>query len=216
MNPSTCGSAHPRNGRHCARVRRIRRGSSCTCSVGRERSDGPGFGTESRWIRRPQAEREAECIGRRLWELRTIRLPVWDAAEGKTRAVRWQDMAILMRSPGGKTEAYAKVFERLRIPLQVARGGFYETTEVTDLLCMLQVLDNPLQDLPLLGVLRSPWVALTPDELRPFGMAEGFLLSGRRCAVSPCSIGLEGTAQPDGNVQSAGPVATAWKRWIGS
>jgi ATP-dependent helicase/nuclease subunit A len=120
---------------------------------------------------RPQAEREAECIGLRLRELRASGFEVWDSAGGKMRGVRWQDMAILMRSPSGKTEAYAKVFERLRIPLQVARGGFYETAEVTDLLGVLQVLDNPLQDLPLLGVLRAPWVGLTADELATVRLA---------------------------------------------
>ncbi|MCL4179107.1 MAG: UvrD-helicase domain-containing protein [Verrucomicrobia bacterium] len=114
---------------------------------------------------RPQAEREAEAIGRRLQRLRAEGFQVWDPAEGRTRAVRWLDMAILMRSPGGKAEAYAKVFERLRIPLQLVRGGFFESPEITDLLCLLRVLDNPLQDLPLLTVLRAPWVALTPNEL---------------------------------------------------
>jgi ATP-dependent helicase/nuclease subunit A len=114
---------------------------------------------------RPQAEREAELIGRRLRRLRAEGFQVWDPAAGTTRPVRWQDMAILLRSPGGKAEAYAKVFERLGIPLLVARGGFYESIEITDLLGMLRVLDNPLQDLPLLTVLRSPWVALTPDQL---------------------------------------------------
>jgi ATP-dependent helicase/nuclease subunit A len=113
----------------------------------------------------PQAEREAEVIGRRLHRLHADGFPVWDSTEERTRAVRWQDMAILLRSPGGRAEAYAKVFERLRIPLQLARGGFFESTEITDLLCLLQVLDNPLQDLPLLTVLRAPWVALTPDQL---------------------------------------------------
>ena len=74
-------------------------------------------------------------------------------------------MVVLLRSPRHKVEAYAREFGLLDIPLVATRGGFYESLEVRDLLGLLQVLDNPLQDLPLLGVLRSPLVGLTPDEL---------------------------------------------------
>ncbi len=65
--------------------------------------------------------------------------------------MEWRDMVILLRSPRGKVEAYAREFHRLGIPLAAARGGFYESLEARDLLAMLQVLDNPLQDLPLLA-----------------------------------------------------------------
>jgi len=60
---------------------------------------------------------------------------------------------------GGKAESYAKEFSRLNVPLVVARGGFYSSLEISDLLSLLKVLDNPLQDLPLLAVLHSPLVA---------------------------------------------------------
>ena len=42
------------------------------------------------------------------------------------------------------------------VSLQVARGGFYESLEISDLLSLLAVLDNPLQDLPLPIVTPSP------------------------------------------------------------
>jgi ATP-dependent helicase/nuclease subunit A len=74
-------------------------------------------------------------------------------------------MVILLRSPQNKAEAFAKEFSRLGIPLVVARGGFFDSPEIRDLLALLSLLDNPLQDIPLLTVLRSPVVALTLDEL---------------------------------------------------
>jgi ATP-dependent helicase/nuclease subunit A len=49
--------------------------------------------------------------------------------------------------------------------LVVACGGFYECSEITDLLSLLQLLDNPLQDVPCIAVLRSPLVGLSLDEL---------------------------------------------------
>lgn len=97
------------------------------------------------------AEKEARLVGRRLIELR---------AEAE-----WSDMVILLRSPRAKTEAYVKEFNRLGIPLAASRGGFYDALEITDLVSILQVLDNPLQDLPLLAVLRSSLGGFTPADL---------------------------------------------------
>src|SRR6266481_3335045 len=80
-------------------------------------------------------------------------------------------MAILLLSPTGKSESYAKEFSRLNIPLLVERSGFYEAMEISDLLSLLKILDNPLQDLPLLAVLHSPLVGLTVNELATIRLA---------------------------------------------
>ena len=76
-----------------------------------------------------------------------------------------------MRSPRGKSEVFAREFERAGVPLAVARGGFYESTEILDLLSLLQLLDNPLQDVPCIAVLRSPLVGLSLDELAEIRLA---------------------------------------------
>jgi ATP-dependent helicase/nuclease subunit A len=129
--------------------------------LGREGDDGENTeASESA----SDAEKEARMVGRRLLELKNRRALLFDRA-GRQREVRWNDMVVLLRSPRHKVEAYVKEFGRLGIPLAATRGGFYESLEVRDLLGLLQVLDNPLQDLPLLGVLRSPLAGLTADEL---------------------------------------------------
>jgi ATP-dependent helicase/nuclease subunit A len=118
------------------------------------------------------AEKEARMVGRRLLELKSQRTPIFDRA-GRPEEVKWSDMVVLLRSPRHKVEAYVKEFGRLGIPLAAARGGFYQSLEVRDLLGLLQVLDNPLQDLPLLGVLRSPLAGLTADELALIRLGSG-------------------------------------------
>jgi ATP-dependent helicase/nuclease subunit A len=85
---------------------------------------------------------------------------IWDDEAEKIRAVDWRDMAILLRAPSGKAEIFAKQFDRAGIPLVVERGGFYDSSEILDLLSVLQLLDNPLQDVPCIAVLRSPLVGL--------------------------------------------------------
>ncbi|MEJ5238504.1 MAG: UvrD-helicase domain-containing protein [Limisphaera sp.] len=112
-----------------------------------------------------KAEREARFLAGRLRQLREEPLWVRDPQTGERRPVRYSDMAVLLRSPSPKIEAYVRAFEAMHVPLEVTRRGFFETREVADLLHLLQILDNPLQDLPLLAVLRSPLVGLSLDEL---------------------------------------------------
>ena len=80
-------------------------------------------------------------------------------------------MAVLLRAPSGKAEVFAKQFDRAGIPLVVERGGFYDSSEIADLLNLLQLLDNPLQDVPCIAVLRSPLVGCSLDELAEIRMA---------------------------------------------
>lgn len=117
------------------------------------------------------AEKEARLIGIRLRELHQQKFPVWDNDLAAFRSIQWADMAILLRAPSRKAESYAKEFSRLNIPLDLARTGFYDCLEVLDLLSLLQLLDNPLQDIPALAVLRSPLVGLTLAELAEIRLA---------------------------------------------
>ncbi|MEI9960986.1 MAG: hypothetical protein WDM76_07585 [Limisphaerales bacterium] len=73
--------------------------------------------------------------------------------------------AVLLRAVSGKAEIYAKEFERAKVPLIIARGGFFDSREILDLLSLMQLLDNPLQDVPCIAVLHSPLVGLSLDEL---------------------------------------------------
>jgi len=110
-------------------------------------------------------EREARLVAKRLLELREQRHLVWDEGVEQFRPAEWRDMVVLMRSPSNKAEAFAKEFSQLGIPLVAMRGGFFESLEVCDLLNMLKLIDNPLQDLPLLAILRSPLAAISLDQL---------------------------------------------------
>jgi len=118
-----------------------------------------------------EAEKEALHVALRLREVKASGNLVFDRDTKEIRPVDWRDMVVLLRAPANKAEGYAKQFERAGVPLNVARGGFYETSEVADILNLLILLDNPLQDVPLLAVLRSPLVALSLDELATIRLA---------------------------------------------
>ncbi len=110
-------------------------------------------------------EKEARLVALQLKRLRTDKLEIWDDDKKIARAVEWRDMVVLLRSPRNKAEIFAREFNRVGVPLHVKRESFYSATEISDLLSLLQLLDNPMQDLPLLAVLRSPIVGLSVDEL---------------------------------------------------
>lgn len=77
----------------------------------------------------------------------------------------WSDIAILLRSLVGKSQTFAQILSRYGIPVQAAAGTFFEFPEITDLLALLNVIDNPLQDLPLLAFLRSPFCGWSVNDL---------------------------------------------------
>jgi ATP-dependent helicase/nuclease subunit A len=74
-------------------------------------------------------------------------------------------VVILLRSrqPG---PAYAQALAEQDIPAPSRReGDFFETMEISVMLALLEVVDNPRQDVPLISVLRSPVFGFTPDRL---------------------------------------------------
>jgi ATP-dependent helicase/nuclease subunit A len=120
-----------------------------------------------------EASKEARLVGLRLKQLKEESFSVFD--EGTFRPMRWSDAAILLRSPRVKAENYAQEFARLGIPLAISRASFYEGQEIRDFVCLLECLDNPVQDAALVAVLRSPFGGLTLEELGSVRLAaKGF------------------------------------------
>ena len=108
---------------------------------------------------------EARFVARRMAQMLREGFPVSDGSGGQ-RPVRPDDMVILMRSPGPVQRHYARALAEAGIPVETESGGdFFETTEISVALSLLEVIDNPRQDVPLLSVLRSPVFGFTPDRL---------------------------------------------------
>ena len=108
---------------------------------------------------------EARFVARRMAQMLREGFPVDDGA-GCQRPVRPDDMVILLRSPGPVLRHYARALAEAGIPLEAEGGGdFFETTEISVALSLLEIIDNPRQDVPLLSALRSPVFGFTPDRL---------------------------------------------------
>jgi len=108
---------------------------------------------------------EARFVARRIRELLDQGYPV-TAPDGTLRPCQPEDIVILMRSPGSRTAAFAAALAERDIPCSFQEdGGFFDAMEVSTAVALLELIDNPRQDVPLISVLRSPIFGFTPDRL---------------------------------------------------
>jgi ATP-dependent helicase/nuclease subunit A len=91
---------------------------------------------------------------------------VLDRATGEYRRVEYRDIVILLRTTKNWSEAFTEELLMMGIPVFADTGtGFFKTVEILVMMSLLQIIDNPMQDIPLLSVLRSPIGGFTTDEL---------------------------------------------------
>ncbi len=81
------------------------------------------------------------------------------------RNARYSDFSILLRSAKLKAGIIAEELKRQGIPVTYSSEEFADTTEISFILSLLKVLDNPENDVELLTVLLSPIFTFTADEL---------------------------------------------------
>lgn len=111
-----------------------------------------------------KAALEADYVARRIRELVDSGAPVVD--HGVSRPADWGDIVILLRSANAVGPVYRRALTAHGIPVFSEQGGgFFESLEVSVLLSLLAVIDNPHQDVPLIAVLRSPLFGFTADDL---------------------------------------------------
>lgn len=95
------------------------------------------------------------------------------ADKGVSRRIRYSDIAILMRSANAVGNIYRRELTRAGVPVMNGQGAaFFESTEISTLLCLLAIIDNPHQDVPLIAVLRSPLFGFSADELSEIRSAD--------------------------------------------
>lgn len=91
---------------------------------------------------------------------------VTDKETGALRRAAFRDIVILLRTLSGWDEVFKRVLEEEGIPVHVtSRTGYFAAAEVQELLHFLRVLDNPLQDIPLYGVLHTCLGGFSEEEI---------------------------------------------------
>ena len=122
-------------------------------------------------------ETEAEAVALRIRRLLDEGIRVKEGSGD--RPLEAGDIAILLRSARGRDRYYAAALEKRGIPSVCRKTGdsLTERREVVWALSLLQIIDNPRQDIPLIAALRSPVWGFTADRLAALraGHREGCL-----------------------------------------
>ncbi|MHA6483720.1 helicase-exonuclease AddAB subunit AddA [Paenibacillus sp. strain BS8-2] len=112
------------------------------------------------------AQLEARWIGGQLRELIDGGFQVYDGKRKQYRGLQWRDVVILLRATQAWSPIIIEELQSLGIPAYAELStGYFEATEVETMLSLLQVIDNPYQDIPIAATLRSPLFGLNTVEL---------------------------------------------------
>lgn len=133
------------------------------------------YGSKDRYLPRPEPDVECHIVvpdpEQDRVEAEAAHIARYIAGEiertkGSDRPLTYKDFAILLRSVKNTANIYRKVLTEAGIPVYAEQGaGFLETPEVMTMLSLLEVVDNPVKDVPLLAVLLSPVFGFSETEV---------------------------------------------------
>ena len=104
-------------------------------------------------------EWEAAMIAEKIREITDPEsgLYIWDKEQKTYRLTEYRDIAILLRTVSGWAEELISVLLSKGISASADTGsGYFSALEVQTILNLLEIIDNPLQDIPLAAVMHSP------------------------------------------------------------
>lgn len=126
-----------------------------------ESEDGTSFDS----VELETVQLEARLMAEKIREMIQQGYQVYDKKLGGNRSITYRDIVILLRSMPWAPQIMDE-FKLHGIPVYAdLSSGYFEATEVSIMMSLLKVIDNPYQDIPLTAVLRSPIVGLHADEL---------------------------------------------------
>ena len=113
---------------------------------------------------------EAKIVSRRIRELfdgnGNKQFKVFDKDTNEYRNIKYKDIVILLRATKNWSEIFLEELGSEGIPVYADTGsGYFESIEIRTIMSLLKVIDNPLQDVPMIAVLKSPVVGFSAEEL---------------------------------------------------
>ena len=108
---------------------------------------------------------EARFVAKKVKELINSEIEVYDKKQG-LRKISYRDIAMLLRSTSNVAPIYEKELNELEIPVFSDSSTTYlESVEIETMMSLLKIIDNPMQDIPLVTVLRSAIGNFTDNDL---------------------------------------------------
>ena len=109
---------------------------------------------------------EATALAQEIRRMLDTGEQVYDKETGQLRNCRGGDFVILMRSVRGLDQLYAEALRKMGVEAQLCTAsGYFDSREVSLMVSLMQVLDNPARDVSLAAVLLSPVFSFDCDDL---------------------------------------------------
>ena len=108
---------------------------------------------------------EAKFVAKKINELLNSNYMVFDKEQGY-RKITPKDIIILLRATTNIAPIYEKELADLNLPVfSDSSSQYLDTMEIQIIVSILKIINNPIQDIPLVTVLRSPIFAFTDNDL---------------------------------------------------
>ena len=109
---------------------------------------------------------EANLVAQKIRNIIDSKYIVYDKGQDKYRPAKYRDIAILLRGISGSGEYFADALSLYGIPAFCDAGaGYFDCEEVGTVVSFIKIIANPLDDINLVSVMRSPVYNFKDSEL---------------------------------------------------
>ncbi len=118
-------------------------------------------------------ELEAKFVANKINKLIESKFQVWDKKLEKYRDIQYKDIVILLRTTSQTAPIYEQEILNLQMPVfSDSSQEYLDSIEIQTIMSLLKIIDNPIQDIPLVTVMRSNIGKFTDDELIQIRLAD--------------------------------------------
>ena len=111
-------------------------------------------------------ELEAKFVANRIKQLIDNKFQIYDAKKQEKRDIKYKDIVVLLRSTKEPAPIFEKEILNLGMPVfSDSSAEYLESIEIQTIMSLLKIIDNPLQEIPLVTVMRSAIGGFTDNEL---------------------------------------------------
>lgn len=127
--------------------------------------DQPATGSQEEGAEELRRKEARAVVARLVALVRGAEAFAWDKDTKQGRPLSYGDIAILCRCRASYP-AYTEALDEFSVPYCAVGGqALYDRQEIDDVINLLRAVDNPFRDVPLVAVLRSPFVGVSEETL---------------------------------------------------
>lgn len=149
----------------------LQREESRECYIDTAENSSTDYKSEFYYIGKPKDSAEfssdnleAVTVATRIKELVDSHFQIYDG-NGKYRDLKYSDIVVLMRSTKVNGELLQETLQSYNIPSFLQKEEYFEKREIKLMLTLISLINNHIQDIPLISVMRSPIGNFTENEL---------------------------------------------------